>query len=447
VEFADVAAVGRNPARVIPLLQGFIDQYHATSTGLRGICETAWADRRPEELVECRRSELLLNEAFGDAVSFWLLCPYDRSALGRLVIDDAYFTHPVIDRAGESHASHQYQSGQVALLDKPLPRPPEGAVLIEFSAADLASVRRLATRHALAAGLEGRAADLALAASELATNSVLHADGEGALRLWQADHALVIEVSDRGHRDDLLVGRRRPARGQPGGRGLWLVNQVSDLVQIRSPHRAPQSASTSGTDTTQPGTWRQRHQRSATVRSMPDDWAATTAGGGGARALERRTEVRQAPRLLTPRPTHPRLQATGPTRPLPERLRQPLSPPEEPGQRHAGERAGVPGSSRAYAAHAAGDHSGTTGPPDRPRTPERLARDPCTHSPPNRSETRRTSTRGRRRDDRSYSRRARLSGRTRRSHSSSRLDAGLHETPGRPRFIIYRRLARSSGLR
>jgi anti-sigma regulatory factor (Ser/Thr protein kinase) len=234
VEFADVAAVGRNPARVIPLLQGFIDQHKATSAGLRGICETVWADRRPEELVECRQSELLLNEAFGDAVGFWLLCPYDSSALERLVIDDAYVTHPFIDRAGQSHASRHYQSGQVARLDEPLPKPPEGAVLIEFSAADLASVRRLATRHANAAGLQGRATDLALAASELATNSVLHADGEGTLRLWQADRALVIEVSDRGHLDDLLVGRRQPARGQLGGRGLWLVNQLSDLVQIRS---------------------------------------------------------------------------------------------------------------------------------------------------------------------------------------------------------------------
>jgi anti-sigma regulatory factor (Ser/Thr protein kinase) len=235
VEFADLAAVGRNPARVIPLLQGFIDQHNATSAGLRGICETVWADRRPEELVECRRSELLLNEAFGDAVGLWLLCPYDSSALERLVVDDAYVTHPFIDRAGQSHASRHYQTGQVAaLLDEPLPKPPEGAVVIEFSAADLASIRRLATRHAIAAGLEGRAADLALAASELATNSVLHADGEGALRLWQEDRALVIEVSDRGHLDDRLVGRRRPARGQLGGRGLWLVNQVSDLVQIRS---------------------------------------------------------------------------------------------------------------------------------------------------------------------------------------------------------------------
>jgi anti-sigma regulatory factor (Ser/Thr protein kinase) len=235
VEFADVAAVGRNPARVIPLLQGFIDHHSTTSAGLRGICETVWADRRPEELVECRRSERLLNDAFGDAVGFWLLCPYDSSALGRLVIDDAYVTHPFIDRAGQSHASRRYQSGQVAaLLDEPLPKPPEGAVVIEFGAADLASVRRLATQHAIAAGLEDRATDLALAASELATNSVLHADGEGALRLWQEDRALVIEVSDRGHLDDRLVGRRRPVRGQLGGRGLWLVNQVSDLVQIRS---------------------------------------------------------------------------------------------------------------------------------------------------------------------------------------------------------------------
>jgi anti-sigma regulatory factor (Ser/Thr protein kinase) len=234
VEFADAAAVGGNPARVIPLLQGFIDQHNPTSAGLRGICETVWADRRPEELVECRRSELLLNEAFEDAVGFWLLCPYDSSALGRLVIDDAYVTHPFIDRAGQSHASRHYQSGHVVLLDEPLPKPPEGAVVIDFSAADLASVRRHATRHAVAAGLEDRATDLALAASELATNSVLHAGGQGTLRLWQEDRGLVIEVSDQGHLDDRLVGRRRPARGQFGGRGLWLVNQVSDLVQMRS---------------------------------------------------------------------------------------------------------------------------------------------------------------------------------------------------------------------
>ena len=91
---------------------------------------------------------------------------------------------------------------------------------------------------------------------------------------------------------------------------------------------------------------------------------------------------------------------------------------------------------------AAGDHPGTTGPPDRPRTPGRLCRGPCTHSPPYRSETRRTSTRGRRQDDRSCSRRARLSDRSRRNHSSSQtLGAGPHETPGQLRSGIHRRSA------
>jgi hypothetical protein len=96
---------------------------------------------------------------------------------------------------------------------------------------------------------------------------------------------------------------------------------------------------------------------------------------------------------------------------------------------------GCPDSARAGAAGAAGDHPGTTGPPDRPRTPGRPSRVPCTHSPLNRSETRRMSIRDRRGDDRSCSRRARLSGRSRRIHSPSQtLGAGLHQTPGRRDF-------------
>jgi hypothetical protein len=41
-------------------------------------------------------------------------------------------------------------------------------------------------------------------------------------------------VSDAGHFDDPLVGRIRPTPVQLYGRGLWLVNQFCDLVQIRS---------------------------------------------------------------------------------------------------------------------------------------------------------------------------------------------------------------------
>ena len=49
-----------------------------------------------------------------------------------------------------------------------------------------------------------------------------------------AGEMLVSEVMDRGLIEDPLAGRRRPVPGQVGGHGLWLANQVCDLVQVRA---------------------------------------------------------------------------------------------------------------------------------------------------------------------------------------------------------------------
>ena len=45
---------------------------------------------------------------------------------------------------------------------------------------------------------------------------------------------LVCSVRDRGRIEDPLVGRERPRAEQASGRGLWIANQLCDLVQIRS---------------------------------------------------------------------------------------------------------------------------------------------------------------------------------------------------------------------
>jgi hypothetical protein len=52
--------------------------------------------------------------------------------------------------------------------------------------------------------------------------------------LWREAHAVVCEVRDAGCIRDPLVGRRRPDRDGEGGRGLWLANQLCELVQILS---------------------------------------------------------------------------------------------------------------------------------------------------------------------------------------------------------------------
>ena len=45
---------------------------------------------------------------------------------------------------------------------------------------------------------------------------------------------MICEVRDSGRLDKPLAGRARPELGQGGGWGLWLANQLCDLVQLRT---------------------------------------------------------------------------------------------------------------------------------------------------------------------------------------------------------------------
>ena len=99
----------------------------------------------------------------------------------------------------------------------------------------LAGIRALVAEHARAAGVsELRAGDLVLATHEVATNSIRHGGGEGVLRVWHDRDTVICEVSDRGRLDEPLAGRARPELDADGGWGLWLANQLCDLVQLRA---------------------------------------------------------------------------------------------------------------------------------------------------------------------------------------------------------------------
>ena len=231
VVFADMGDIGHNPACIIPAWRDFVA---GRSGPMRGVGEPIWPGRSPDELVECQCHEALLNHAFADAEGFHLLCPYDSAHLGREVIEEAERTHPWVG-AAES-VRYRGHADPPPQLSEPLPpapgHPAEHAIVWD----SLAGIRALVAEHALAAGIsEVRAGDLVLATHEVATNSIRHAGGEGVLRVWHDFDTVICEVSDRGRIDKPLAGRARPdLDGDEAGWGLWLANQLCDLVQLRT---------------------------------------------------------------------------------------------------------------------------------------------------------------------------------------------------------------------
>jgi anti-sigma regulatory factor (Ser/Thr protein kinase) len=234
VHFTEMRQLGRNPACIIPAWRDFVAEHGGRGRPIRGIGEPIWAGRSDAELVECHQHESLLNLAFDDAPDFWLVCPYDVAALDPQAVDEARRTHPVVAERGARRASDAYAPAN-GTLEAPLPEPVGEPHELPFGRRELADVRRFVSSGARHAGLEPeRAADLMLAASELATNSVLHGGGGGTVRVWAEGEEVLCEVRDAGSIDEPLVGRNRPVGDRSSGRGLWLVNHVCDLVQLRS---------------------------------------------------------------------------------------------------------------------------------------------------------------------------------------------------------------------
>ena len=119
--------------------------------------------------------------------------------------------------------------------------PPPVALDQTFFADNLFALRNAVAAHGAALGLPSpRVADLVLLAHELASNAVRHAGATsaspGRLRLWASPDppAVVCEVSDGGPglSDPDRAGRDAVVPTAGDGRGLWIVRQIADVVDI-----------------------------------------------------------------------------------------------------------------------------------------------------------------------------------------------------------------------
>jgi anti-sigma regulatory factor (Ser/Thr protein kinase) len=232
VEFWNMNELGRNPGRIIPAVHDWVQRQRAPRC--RFIGEPIWPGRTSTELVEATRHEALINLAFAGC-NATILCPYDVRGLDETVLADAERTHPLLVRDGCTCLSDRY-TDPVDLwraAEWPIDAPP-GSVAEAPSTLDLVEIRDFARCELSRLGVRGVALDdLVLAIDEAATNAMLHGSGTARVLLWREGAQVVCEITDGGTFDEPLAGRRRPGLDWTSGRGVWLMNQVCDLVEVR----------------------------------------------------------------------------------------------------------------------------------------------------------------------------------------------------------------------
>jgi anti-sigma regulatory factor (Ser/Thr protein kinase) len=235
IAFAAMEDLGRNPAWIIPAWADFVQPLAEAGRPGRGIGEPVWFGRTEDELIECGRHEALLNLAFAGNTGFTLMCPYDATRLDRVVIDEAHRNHPHVGRPGACCPNERYEPDIPPMLDGPLSTPPPDALALRFDGRSLDAVRRHVECACECAGMERhRLHDMVVSASEAASNSIRHGGGSGTLLTWRDAATFYCQISDQGRIADPLTGRIRPSLDQITGRGMWIMHQLCDLVQLRS---------------------------------------------------------------------------------------------------------------------------------------------------------------------------------------------------------------------
>jgi anti-sigma regulatory factor (Ser/Thr protein kinase) len=235
VQIVDMTIDGRNPSRIIPaVLRAFIDEHAGQPFAI--VAESVWTGRSAAEYPVCIQHEAMVNVMF-EGLAGTMLCPCDR-ALEPETLRDLCRTHPMVIVNGERGPSRSYADPETVVreFNVPLPGPDPATPVLGFAVIDdLPRLREFVGRHAGAAGLvHDRSIDLQMAANEIATNTIRHAGGPGATRVWVENRHVVCEITDSGHITDPLAGRYAPPLTSEAGRGLLVINYLCDLVRIYS---------------------------------------------------------------------------------------------------------------------------------------------------------------------------------------------------------------------
>lgn len=240
VEFAPARRDHDSPAQT---LLDYRDRSTATPGHTRVLSETFATARDLDQAGEWTRYEALLNLALATSHA-WILCPYDSRRLPHHLLNSAQLTHPYLSHGdGGMPSNPAYTDPHLVSAScntAPWTPHPLGAADFPFHRADqLARLRLFAAHHARAIGADPAQVDaLLVSVVEAATNTLCHGAGRGICRIWNTSTELLCDITDpTGTLDPALAGYLPPLPNRPDGRGLWIIRQLCDTVEIHTSSR------------------------------------------------------------------------------------------------------------------------------------------------------------------------------------------------------------------
>ncbi len=239
IDFAETAYFGRRPPQRVAAFHRYW-QRHATSyhRHVRILAEPVWAGRSDRQVRAWQRMESALNVVLL-GTNIWMICPYDARTVDQAILRAARQTHPSRVDGRQIRPSGEFVDPVAfarACDATPLPNPPADTPLFPVtSVADLAGVRRFVSTRAAAHGLSGERVKLLVYAASEVAGYLLEQDSERLkISLWMSVGQIVCQITAHaGQAGDAFAGLRPPALEYQPGDGLWLAQQVCELLEVR----------------------------------------------------------------------------------------------------------------------------------------------------------------------------------------------------------------------